>query len=371
MSLAPLQSPSFPQLLRSLGSLALKRLGVDPFPAMLLHAVTEACNARCGYCVFRHGQRRPDELSLAEIKDLYAQARRLGMGYLHLWGGEPSLHPEIGAIAREGKSQGFYVGMVSNGALIAPKMRELAPSIDRFFFSLDQPNSKHDAMRQAKGLFNRVMAAVEAVRIHSPKTPVVLLMTLGRENRDAILEMALLAQRLDTHLWVIPMRRAASRGQSAAAEGAIPPANSPSETDPNAQIFELDNSDQMLPLSELRAAYTEILKLKNLGFKIYNSHYTLTAMAQHGRLPPFRCHWPRLNATIDANGDVVDCMNWRAPLGNLRQRPLREILSSPRQQALAGAVGQACNLCNTPNRIDPSRLWDGHIDMIANFFERP
>src|SRR3989338_2521878 len=107
------------------------------YPMALLLAVTEACPLKCSFCNFRAGKRRPDELTVEEIESLYKQGRELGMFYTHIWGGEPTVHPDLGAIVRLAKENDYVVGMISSGWWVAERINEVAPYIDRYYFSVD------------------------------------------------------------------------------------------------------------------------------------------------------------------------------------------------------------------------------------------
>jgi radical SAM protein with 4Fe4S-binding SPASM domain len=71
---------------------------------------------------------------------------------------------------------------------------------------------------------------------------------------------------------------------------------------------------------------------------------------------------------VEANGDVVDCMHWGTrPIGNLRDRPLREILDSPRLRELAGDAGEACHKCVSIHRVEISEVWEGNLEPIRSW----
>lgn len=57
--------------------------------------MTNACNLACKHCQAASGKRRPDELSIAEIKDAITQMHRSGVIDLTIAGGEPFLRPDL------------------------------------------------------------------------------------------------------------------------------------------------------------------------------------------------------------------------------------------------------------------------------------
>ena len=74
----------------------------------------------------------------------------------------------------------------------------------------------------------------------------------------------------------------------------------------------------------------------------------------------------------------LECLGYLpADAGNFIDRQssptqsLREILDSPRACALRGPDGEGCNQCYSPNRFDPSSLWELHPDVLWDFANGP
>jgi len=346
----------FSAISRVASGLVSARLFATPHPLVLLHAVTEACNARCPYCVFRHGKRRADELSMEEISVLYLEARMLGVQYVHLWGGEPLVHPRIADIAREAKRNHLMVGLVTNGALLERKCEEVLPWIDRIYVSLDHPSPKHSEMRATPGLFESALRGIRKVRTLRPRQIVVVSFTLYRDNADAVEDMVKLCREMDLRVYVNPMRAGANSG------GDEP-------TSRNGEVFEVDNADLLIPWEEQRAIWERLIQMKRDRYPIQNTIPYMRQIARTGKKPSYRCHWPKIAVSVDANGDVVDCMRWDQPLANLRTTSLAEALSLPRAMELRGEVGKSCNACISPARVEPSGIWGLKPNMIAHSFQ--
>lgn len=330
-------------------------------PIMLMHSVTEACNARCPYCVFRHGKGGPDELTLEEIADLYRQASALSMRYVHLWGGEPLVHPRLSQILAAAKDAGMITGLVTNGMLLARRAEEIVTDLDRLYVSVDYPGSQHDVMRDTPGLYEAILAGVERVRSLAPHQSIVFSCTLFRENIDAMEEMVELCRRLRVRLYVIPMRLESNMGTK-----------NPGTQGRNAEVFEVDNTERVVSWPDQRAAWAQLIELKKKGYPVINTYHYMRTIARHGAPPTYRCHWPKICVGIESNGDIVDCQDWTRPVSSIRERPLAEIVQLPRMRALYGRDGESCNACTTPARVEPSRvwglypgaLWQGAWDMV-------
>lgn len=333
--------PPLSQLSRIAGSFAANRIAWSS-PLILLHAVTEACNARCPYCVFHHGRRRPDELSLSEIDALYAEAAAIGVRYVHVWGGEPLVHPHIGEVFASARRAGLITGMVTNGMFLAKRADEVLPNLDRLFVSVDHPSDKHSAMRRTPRLFENLIAGVRLVRQRSPNLYVAFNLTLCRDNQDAIGDAVALCRELGVRLYVAPMR-----------------------VDPNSPEGVEANAARVVPWDEQRPIWSQLLALKDAGAPVLNSRHYLRMLARGGP-PVYRCHWPKLALGIEANGDLTDCQDWAHPVGNVRDGLLSQLLWHPRLCALRGAAGEGCSQCSVPARVEPSRFWGLRPELVLD-----
>jgi MoaA/NifB/PqqE/SkfB family radical SAM enzyme len=97
--------------------------GVHVPPAMTV-SVTRSCNLECGGC-FVHAQGRPadGQMSDAELRSVFAQARHLGVSIIALAGGEPLSRPELLDMAADFPEIQFM--LITNGSLIG------GPVLDR------------------------------------------------------------------------------------------------------------------------------------------------------------------------------------------------------------------------------------------------
>jgi uncharacterized radical SAM superfamily Fe-S cluster-containing enzyme len=65
-----------------------------PRPFTFSHMVTSKCNCNCSFCFWKHHKENED-LSLEQIKKIYAQAKQEGFMNSILWGGEPLLRQDL------------------------------------------------------------------------------------------------------------------------------------------------------------------------------------------------------------------------------------------------------------------------------------
>jgi mycofactocin radical SAM maturase len=96
-------------------------------PICLTWELTYACNLACSHCLSSSGRRRPDELSLREIRRLIDEWAGIGVFYVNVGGGEPMVHPHFFDIVEYTTAARIGVSFSTNGTLIdAARARRLA-----------------------------------------------------------------------------------------------------------------------------------------------------------------------------------------------------------------------------------------------------
>lgn len=101
-------------------------------PPVMTISVTEECNLRCGGCYTKGSRMWMEErdlhmLSDKEWADVFAQARRLGMQYIIMTGGEPLIRRDVIRVA--GKMQDIIFPIFTNGTMIN---RSMIRAFDRY-----------------------------------------------------------------------------------------------------------------------------------------------------------------------------------------------------------------------------------------------
>lgn len=164
----------------------------------LIFELTDRCNFSCTHCL-RGEDGAKVYLPLPLIDKVLAEAAAYG-GFDHvaLTGGEPTLHPDFGAVVEHVAAAGYRLSMVTNGWTFGQVIAVLAEhreAVDHVAFSLDGAReATHDALRHRQGSFRRVMEGVSHCRFHG--IPVHLQMVVMTANRDQLEAMAVLAARL-------------------------------------------------------------------------------------------------------------------------------------------------------------------------------
>src|SRR3989442_10989227 len=80
-------------------------------PGYLQFAITNICNADCGFCGFARSQFDPKarkSVTLQEAKDAIDIAKKNHIGYLLFVGGEPMVHRDLRAMTRYSAERGIH-----------------------------------------------------------------------------------------------------------------------------------------------------------------------------------------------------------------------------------------------------------------------
>jgi len=171
-------------------------------PSILLHYyITVRCNCRCNFCsIWR--QKGDGDARLADVESHLRQARKLGVRFVDLTGGEPLLHPDLAQMLRVAKACGLRTTLTTNGLLYPQRAAELAGLVDLLHFSLDGDAPTHDALR-GQAVFDSVLESIDCAR-RLGETP-DLLFTATAQTIGQLPAMVRLAQSLGLILIVNPV----------------------------------------------------------------------------------------------------------------------------------------------------------------------
>lgn len=158
-------------------------------PLNVMIAVTNACNARCAYCAIP--AREQPELSTDALLRLIDEVADAGAARVGLWGGEPLVRRDIGAIVDRCAERGLWTTMVTNGYLYPRKAEEIR-RIDHLLISYDGDAAAHERNREP-GAHAKVTAAIQAAARRGQ--PFWTLTVLTRHNLDQIEHVLDLAER--------------------------------------------------------------------------------------------------------------------------------------------------------------------------------
>ena len=288
-------------------SARLKRLAVErvqPLSASL--ELTYRCNWRCVFCYNpRHHDRRG--LSGAEWLQVLDDLRALGSLYVALTGGEPLAHPEFGAIARGVRERSFALRILTNGALVTEERADEIAGLHPLAVEMSLHGAgaeTHDRATATPGSFDALLRGLD--RLRERGVSAVLKTPLTRLNEDEIETMHALAEARD-----VPWR--------------VDPALTPR-----------DDGDAGPLAYRASPAATE---------RVFRRLAALGQLPHEERSPGgVNCGLGRTTLAVDPEGNVFPCLQWRrAPLGNVRSSPLRDLWKRSGERARAAAVARSSN----------------------------
>ncbi len=312
-------------------------------PTRVVMELTRRCNLRCTMC--HTWELQPGhELSIPEVRRILGQMPHLN--WLDLTGGEPFLRqdavelieavcevPSLGVL--HFPTNGWFTARILEAV---DRVRALRPDVDLLItVSLDGPPALHDRIRGRDGCFERAIETFLRLRsidsIH-----VYLGTTITPDNAGAIDDLeAELKRRIpdfrsDEWHWNWMQISEHFFHNAHLAKGPRPATGKLVRRQIRRRGFPRNLVDAM-----------ELAFLVNLEFY------------QRGEPTGIVCQALRSTAFISPEGDLYPCHVYNRPLGNLRERPLAEIWSSPEVLAARQDIKKlACGGCFTPCEAYPA-----------------
>ena len=255
------------------------------------------CNFRCPYCYVPHENYYKDELTLAEIRKTILQAKALGAVKIIVLGGEPSIYPHTLEVMRFIYSQGLQTEMFTNGTGITA---ELAAQLHALGTRVVLKMNSFD-----KALQNRLSGHPGAFRII--QTAFQLLKEAGYPSRDHFLAVSSIICRQNIDELPRMWQWLREQGIAPYFEIITPQANAKQ----NAWL-EVD------PLT-LQDFFTRICEIDRKRFgQVWEAQPPLVGN---------KCMRHQFSCLVTSKGDVTPCVGVTLPMGNIRKKPLKEILA--------------------------------------------
>jgi MoaA/NifB/PqqE/SkfB family radical SAM enzyme len=288
--------------------------------------LTYRCNLDCVYCYNDLGAAgRP--LALDQYRRLLDELGAMQVLHLTLTGGEPLAHPDFFALGAHARERGFVVRVKSNGhALRGTQARRLREEVDPFVVDLSLHGAdatSHDRQTRVPGSFTRLLGNLPELLALGLRLK--LNATLTRWNEDEVEGMFAIADRFALPLTVNTVVSPRDDG----------------DRSPLALDASREGKLRFYRLADQRAAARA-----RRGEAAREERGAPTdeelAAAPHG----YNCGAGTGGLTIDPYGNVLPCVQWRRPVGNLHEQTIGEIWSASTRLAEvrrinAAAGGQA------------------------------
>jgi MoaA/NifB/PqqE/SkfB family radical SAM enzyme len=273
------------------------------FSAMI--ELTYRCDLKCFFC-FNDLDLKGRPLSTEQYLQLLRDLAAMQVMNLTLTGGEPLAHPDFFAIGRTAREQGFVVRVKSNGhALRGELAQRLKDELDPFVVEISLHGgcaATHDRQTRVPGSFERLMENLPELCRLGLRLKLNTVMT--RWNEDEIKAMLDLADSLGLPLAINPTISPRDDGDQ-----------SPMDVAPSlagrARLFRLLAERSEEAASRDHASVRgEANRQGDIG--------VLAAVDKN-------CGAGVSGVTIDPYGNVLPCVQWRRPLGNLHAQSIAAI----------------------------------------------
>jgi len=189
--------------------------------------ITRGCNLRCRHCYIgarcQSGAQHQPAIDAGLFREVVGQAKRLGVSYVKLGGGEPLVHPRIGEILEIAGRERIDVALSTNGVLCTPSLvRELSRiRLRGISVSLDGADAgTHEWVRRQQGCFAKTLQGIRNLADAglSPNVAMVLL----RRNIGQIEAVVRLAESIGASSVTINVAQPTGRGAALQDDGEFP-----------------------------------------------------------------------------------------------------------------------------------------------------
>jgi MoaA/NifB/PqqE/SkfB family radical SAM enzyme len=161
-------------------------------PGQCIFAITNACNASCGFCNFALDVQPPERwhhVPLEGAKRAIDVLAGLFVRYLIVSGGEPTLHPDLEEIIRHAARRRMTVLLVTNGSRLTPdRCRALEDAgVSSMIISIDAPTAEaHDENRKLPAVSERIRRANETLAALGVQTTASVTVSRLVDDYDAL-----------------------------------------------------------------------------------------------------------------------------------------------------------------------------------------
>lgn len=271
-------------------------------PGYLQFAITNICNADCGFCGFARSKFDPKarrSVSLQEARDVIDISVRNHIGYLLFVGGEPMVHRDLRAMVRYAAEQGIHPMICTNGGLWTEEnMRGLVDDgLSSVIMSVDAHDiGKHEQNRGLPDVCRKIKQANEFFHAAGVQTTASITASRLIEDYDK-LPLFLESLGFTSCTFSYPLTSLASSYLSFSDSGLV--------------NF---NTEELIGLFE------RIKEMKRRsGFPVVNPTESLNEMQRHLRKEPekFGCLGGHKYFYLDWHLNLYRCHFWETPMCNV------------------------------------------------------
>lgn len=238
-----------------------------------------ACNLKCIHCYVadRSMQLKTEYLNFEDICCVLEQVKEMGTTNIILTGGEPLLHPDFKNIVHIIKNMNFILTLFTNATLINPQNISCIEKCDLVEITrYGCSEETYETTTNTQGSYAKYLSALKLLKEH--KVRFVERAMLLKTNEIDIEEFRdICGNRIGTY------------------------------------IFSENNDDYAAKARASDKVLVEYYK-KTCSLSEYNSKPNAAV-----------CNFAETNLSIKCNGNIVPCINWPTPLGNIQKHSIKDI----------------------------------------------
>jgi Fe-coproporphyrin III synthase len=241
-----------------------------------------------------------------------------------LSGGEALMHPNLWALCALLKDLGVQITLLSTGLLLQRHAPGVVRWCDDVTVSLDGSRDVHDSIRNIPHAYDRLAAGVAALKALRPSLRVTARCVLQRRNYLDLPNIVAAAHTLgldqisflSADVSSTAFNRPTGWGEERVADVAL----SADEVAGFTHVVETT-------IQSARADFASGFIAEDPD-KLRRLPRYYAAVNDDGDFPPITCNAPWVSTVVEADGSVRPCFFHRT-LGNIRERPLEQILNAP------------------------------------------
>lgn len=251
------------------------------------------CNLNCEHCCNNRFAPKERKLTLADLRDLSAQAHALGLSQFNISGGEPLIFKELQGIIKALDPSLFHLSMSTNGHFLTEEMARKLKSwgLDKVRISIDSPEAAHHV--NSGNTVQKQQVLVENAIINAKKAGLDVMIGYVVATGCAITKSPLMTAR-----W--------AKDRGITVDMILPKPVGSWE----------GKTDVLLTPEDIQYLQTVHEEYPNVGRDVYSAYGS-----------PSGCRACNLSLHLTRYGDILPCAWIHISIGNIFEEPLAAIIA--------------------------------------------